>query len=235
MVIIHLMCSGCIMSASAMVSCPSVIALIARWGALRWLADITHACIQCLLAAGQRLIKFTTAPPRSSSFALAAATSPSSPPPEQLFSDAVECMRARLIVVSDYLQSESHLLQNRPELAVQQLQHSCGALADVSSARFSAAKNIRNESRGVLEIAGEKRSGFENTAAFCIDSDRSTPLAALIGASSSPFSKSPVEATSISMSPSAAAAPPPLLLRSFSRPKNISARYAKVGLRLMCR
>lgn len=221
MVIVHLMCCGCIMSASSMVTNPSVIALMARWGFLRWLADIAHVCVQCLLVAEDALKKFAPPPSRSSvSSFLQAPSSPSSN-----VSSLVEHMRGRLRVVFDYLQAEGPLLHRRPELALQQLQFSSAALAHISSAHSATAKIIHDEVRAELE-AGEQR------LSRCVGSQEllsgkspipSSPISAPDGSSSSIQVSANLSAASLSAK--ADAAPPLLLLRSYSRPQSRRMRY----------
>jgi hypothetical protein len=226
MVIVHLMCCGCIMSASAMVTSPSVIALMARWGFLRWLADTAHVCVQCLLAAEEALKKLAPPPPRTSvaSFLQSSSSSSASATATTIAVPLlVEHMRGRLRVIFDYLQAEAALLQHRPELALQQLQHCAGALADVSNMHSAAARIIHDEARAELE-AGQ---GIFSQGVFGGTSALSSSLHFASADSLVPIhdGASPCRAAVSSLS-AAAAAPPLLLLRSYSRPCNKKTRYA---------
>lgn len=247
MVVTHLMCCGCIMSASAMVTCPSVIALIARWGGLRWLADVVHACVQCLMSAEESLKKLAPAPSRSvvslSQFSPSSASSSSPPPSSSSHSHVtglVERMRHRLRVIFDFLQGEAAVLHYRPELALQQLQHSAGALADVSTLHSAAARIIHDEARNDLKSGGWSNAQRHDEPEICAD--------ALLGSSLRSSSPLPVRSgcmttveidegqhnsavVSLSSSTaSAVAAPPLLLLRSYSRPKQVRSRYETSSL-----
>jgi hypothetical protein len=221
MVIVHLMCCGCIMSASAMVTNPSVIALMARWGFLRWLADIAHVCVQCLLVAEDALKKFAPPPSRSSvSSFLQAPSSPSSN-----VASLVEHMRGRLRVVFDYLQAEGPLLHLRPELALQQLQYSTAALVHISSVHSATAKIMHDEARAELE-AGEQRLSrcVGSQELFPANSPVPSPPSFAPDGSSSSFQFS-ASLPAASSSARADTAPPLLLLRSYSRPQGRRMRY----------
>jgi hypothetical protein len=229
MVIVHLMCCGCIMSASAMVTSPSVIALMARWGFLRWLADIAHVCVQCLLSAEEALKKLAPPPSRTSVVSFLQSSSSSSASATAATTAVpliVEHMRGRLRVIFDYLQAEAALLQHRPELALQQLQHCAGALADVSNLHSEAARIIHDEARAELEV----RQGSFSKGVHVGTSMPSSSLHFARTDSSVPVHNgaSPCRITesSSSTAAAAAAAPPLLLLRSYSRPCNKRTRYA---------
>ncbi len=231
MVIVHLMCCGCIMSASAMVSCPSIVALFARWGGVRWLSDVVHVCVQCLLAVEEKLKKLAPPPSRSataSSASTASSSSSSAAAASLSVLRLVECMRARLRVIFEYLHAEAYLLQHRPELALQQLQHSAGALAEVSSLHSAAARIIHDEAREELEAEG--RGSVQGRQVSQAASAGGSPRFDLTGPAVpelGPAGSSRLSATAspLPSSSAAAAAPPLLMLRSYSRPKHNRTRY----------
>lgn len=227
MVILHLMCCGCIMSAGAIVSCPSIVALFARWGGVRWLSDVVHVCVQCLLAVEEKLKKH--APPPSRSATAFSASTPSSSSSSSVLG-LIECMRARLRVIFEFLQAEAHLLQHRPELALQQLQHSAAALAEVSSLHASAARIIHDEARDELEAEGRgsvaavqgRQVSQAASAGGSPRFDRTGPSVPELGGSRLSVTASPLSSSSAAAA--AASAPPLLMLRSYSRPKHNRTR-----------
>jgi hypothetical protein len=152
----------------------------------------------------------------------------------------VERMRHRLRVIFDFLQGEAAVLHYRPELALQQLQHSAGALADVSTLHSAAARIIHDEARNDLKSGGWSNAQRHDEPEICAD--------ALLGSSLRSSSPLPVRSgcmttveidegqhnsavVSLSSSTaSAVAAPPLLLLRSYSRPKQVRSRYETSSL-----
>jgi hypothetical protein len=245
MVIVHLMCCGCIMSASAMVSSPSIVALFARWGGVRWLSDVVHVCVQCLLAVEEKLKKLAPPPSRSATASSASAPSSSLSSSSSSSSAAaaslsvlrlIESMRARLRVIFEYLQAEAHLLQQRPELALQQLQHSAGALAEVSSLHSAAARIIHDEAREELEAEGRgsaaavqgRQVSQAASAGGSPRFDRTGHAVPELG----PAGSSRLSASPSSSAAAAASAPPLLMLRSYSRPKHNRTRYLCVEYRI---
>jgi hypothetical protein len=227
MVITHLMCCGCIMSAGAMVTTPLIIALMARWGFVRWLADIAHVCVQCLLAAEEALKTLAPPPSRTavSAFLQLSASSASSSSPTSSVPVLVEHMRCRLRVVFDYLQAEAALLQHRPELALQQLQHSAAALAGGSSAHAAIARIICDEARSELEVGlvccSQAVLGGTSVSLRSFISEHESPLAP--GDSGTSRSQAALPSSSSSAA-AAAAAPPLLLLRSYTLPQSKRTR-----------